>query len=565
MADLARKRQGKFGSGDIFVLTARPNSAGPAIKQFLGSIGINIPLKNITGLEDGSPQAKADWVLNKAAEGYNDFYFADDSAMNVAGVKAVLDGIDVKNDVQQAKESKGEKLNKEFNKQIEEVTGVAEFKQYSTARARLEGKKKDGGFIKRFARQFTITPSADDFLGLMYAIVGKGEQGNKHLKFIKDNLVDVYDRAEQQLLSAKVSVARDFAALRSKFPTLKGSKLSFANPLLKEIDGGPFNKEQAVRVYIWNKQGMDIPGMSKRDINALVKAVEADAELNTFADELALISKSNQYPAPGKNWLGGSIKTDMLDSLDKTFRAKAMEEFNQNSDIIFSEKNLNKIEALFGTKFREALEDSLRRMKSGNNRPVIIGAGSGLVNEMLDWLNASVANVMFLNMRSGLLQTLSTVNFINWGDNNIWNASKAFASKEMWPTFMRLMNSDYLVNRRDGLKINVNEAELADAAKRGGIKGAFSYLLDKGFAITRVMDSFAIALGGSTFFINRKKALLNRVNENTGKLYTEAEADQKAFEDFYQVAEETQQSSNPSKISSQQASILGVQYYRFKT
>ena len=557
LADLARKRQGKFGSGDIFVLTARPNAAGPAIQQFLKSIGINIPLKNITGLEDGSPQAKVDWVLNKTAEGYNDFYFADDSFANVEAVKQVLDAVDVKNDVQQAKESKARKLNEDFNKQIEEVTGVGKFKQYSTARARLEGKKKDGGFIKRFARQFTITPSADDFLGLMYAIVGKGEQGNKHLKFIKDNLVDVYDRAEQQLLSAKVSVARDFAALRSKFPTLKGSKLSFANPLLKEIDGGPFNKEQAVRVYIWNKQGMEIPDMSKRDINRLVKAVEADPELNIFADELQLIQKSKDYPAPGKNWLGGSIKNDILDGLDTSFRAQLMKEFNENADAIFTPEMFNKLEAIYGSKYVEALKDSLRRMKSGNNRPVIVGAGASLVNEMLDWLNASVANVMFLNMRSGLLQTLSTVNFINWGDNNIYNAAKAFASKEMWPTFMRLMNSDYLVNRRDGLKINVNEAELADAAKKGGIKGAFSYLLDKGFAITRIMDSFAIALGGSTFFINRKKALLKRVNEKTGELYTEAEADQQAFEDFYQVAEETQQSSNPSKISSQQASFAG--------
>ena len=557
LADLARRRQDKFGSKDIFVLTARPQASAASIKQFLDSIGINIPIKNITGLEDGSPQAKVDWVLNKTAEGYNDFYFADDSLANVKGVKQVLDAIDVKNDVQQAKESKGEKLNKEFNKQIEEVTGVGEFKQYSTARARLEGKKKDGGFIKRFVRQFTITPSADDFLGLMYAIVGKGEQGNKHLKFIKDNLVDVYDKAEQQLLSAKVSVARDFAALRSKFPTLKGSKLSFANPLLKEIDGGPFNKEQAVRVYLWNKQGMEIPDMAKRDINRLVKAVETDPELSVFADELQLIQKSKNYPAPGKNWLGGSIKNDILDGLDTSFRAELMKEFNENADAIFDDKMFNKLEAIYGSKYVEALKDSLRRMKSGNNRPTIVGAGAGLVNEMLDWLNASVANVMFLNMRSGLLQTLSTVNFINWGDNNIVNAAKAFASKEMWPTFMRLMNSDYLVNRRDGLKINVNEAELADAAKKGGIKGAFSYLLDKGFAITRVMDSFAIALGGATFFINRKKALLNRVNEDTGKVYTEAEADQKAFEDFYQVAEETQQSSNPSKISSQQASFAG--------
>tara|TARA_Y100001972_G_scaffold1826_1_gene2109 strand:+ start:5322 stop:14024 length:8703 start_codon:yes stop_codon:yes gene_type:complete len=556
LADLARKRQGKFGSGDIFVLTARPNSAGPAIQQFLKSIGIDIPLSNITGLADGSPQAKVDFVLNKTAEGYNDFYFADDSFANVKAVSEILDAIDVKNTVEQA-QSKEVRLNNEFNKQIEEVTGKESFKKYSDTRARLEGKKKDGGWIKRFVRQFTITPSADDFMGLLYAMAGKGEQGNKHLKFLKDNLIDPYNKAELELLTAKVNVGRDFAALRSKFPSLKGSTLSLTNPLLKEIDGGPFNKEQAVRVYLWSKQGIEIPGMSKRDVNALVKAVEADNELQTFANELESMQRTPQYPPPGKNWLGGSIKSDILESMDKSFRADLMSEFNENVDIIFSPENLNKIEAIYGSKYRQALEDSIRRMKSGNNRPKITGSGSGLVNEMLDWLNASVANVMFLNMRSGLLQTLSTVNFINWGDNNIVNASKAFASKEMWPTFMKLMNSDYLVNRRDGLKINVNEAELADAAKKGGIKGAFSYILDKGFAITRVMDSFAIALGGSTFFINRKKALLNRVNEKTGKLYTEAEADQKAFEDFYEVAEETQQSSNPSKISSQQASIAG--------
>ena len=164
---------------------------------------------------------------------------------------------------------------------------------------------------------------------------------------------------------------------------------------------------------------------------------------------------------------------------------------------------------------------------------------------------------MFFNMRSGLLQTLSAVNFINWGDNNFINAGKAFASKEYFPTVLKLMNSDYLVNRRDGLKINVNEAELADAGRKGGIKGMINYILDKGFAITRIMDSVAIATGGATFFINRKKALLNRVNEETGKLYTEAEAEAKAFDDFYAIAEETQQSSNPSKISSQQASMAG--------
>jgi len=309
-------------------------------------------------------------------------------------------------------------------------------------------------------------------------------------------------------LSAKVRVSNDFAALKSKFPSLKRNFFSLKNPLLQKIGDGPFIKEQAVRVYIWNKQGMDIPGMSKRDIADLVKAVEGDPELRQFADELSLIQPTEAYPAPNKNWLGGNIKDDIINGMDTGFRTKLMSEFNENVDAIFTPENLNKLEAIYGTKYVEALKDSLRRMRSGSNRPVITGSGSRAVNEMLDWLNASVANVMFLNIKSGLLQTLSTVNFINWGDNNIINASKAFVSKEMWPTFMRLMNSDYLVNRRDGLKINVNEAELADAAKQGGIKGAFSYLMDKGFVITRIMDR-------------------------------------------------TQQSSNPSKISSQQASIAG--------
>jgi len=47
---------------------------------------------------------------------------------------------------------------------------------------------------------------------------------------------------------------------------------------------------------------------------------------------------------------------------------------------------------------------------------------------------------------------LSNVNFINWGDNNIYAAAKAFVSKDYVPTVMKLMNSDYLVNRRDGFK-----------------------------------------------------------------------------------------------------------------
>ena len=102
-------------------------------------------------------------------------------------------------------------------------------------------------------------------------------------------------------------------------------------------------------------------------------------------------------------------------------------------------------------------------MKSGSNRPL---GGDRISNRILDWTNNSIGAVMFLNTRSAVLQTISSVNFINWGDNNLYAAGKAFGNqKQYWKDFLTLMNSDYLLERRDGLKINVSESEIADAVE----------------------------------------------------------------------------------------------------
>ena len=67
---LLRKYKTPRGSENIFILTARPAESAPAIKQFLSELGLNIPLKNITGLGDGKPQAKANWFVEKYGEGF---------------------------------------------------------------------------------------------------------------------------------------------------------------------------------------------------------------------------------------------------------------------------------------------------------------------------------------------------------------------------------------------------------------------------------------------------------------------------------------------------------------
>ena len=536
LLDVAKIIADKRGTKDVFVLTARPaNAAGP-IKEFLASMGLDIPLANITGLGDGTPEAKAGWIMGKAAEGYNDFYFADDYTGNVKAVKDVLSQIDVKSKVQLAKASKRQTFDTVVNDMIEDSSGIEAYKKYSAARAKTVGASKG-----KYA--FIIPPSAEDFTGLLYKMIGKGKKGDAQMAFLKTNLLDTYNRAESAVTQAKISAANDFKALKTKLKTLPKT-------LSKETGIGKFTYSHAVRVAAWTKQGMDIPGLSKRDIKELNDFVNKDAKLRVFTDELIKIQKGKEYPKPDKEWLGGNITTDIIGGINKVNRAEYQQEWRENIDIIFSEDNLNKMEAAYGTRWREAMVDSIRRMKAGTNRPI---GGNRVTEGLLDWLNNSVGAVMFLNTRSALLQTISAVNFINWGDNNIVKAGAAFANqKQFWGDFMTLMNSDYLVERRNGLKINVSESEIADAVResKNKPKAAIAFLLSKGFVMTRFADSFAIASGGSTFYRNRLESLKKQG-------LSEDEAKARAFADFKAIAEESQQSSSPSKISQQQASAAG--------
>jgi hypothetical protein len=265
------------------------------------------------------------------------------------------------------------------------------------------------------------------------------------------------------------------------------------------------------------------------------------------------LTKGDGYAKPGQSWLAGTITTDLIDVLNTVKRKKYLEQsgFLENSELVFSEKNLNKLEAAYGEKYRDSMENILKRMKSGKNR---LFSGNKLSNRVLDYINGSIGTIMFFNTRSAVLQTISSINFINWSFNNPIKAGKAFANqKQYWSDFKELMNSDYLVDRRNGLKLNINENEIADAAatSKNKAKAAVSYILQKGFLPTQIADSFAIASGGATFYRNR----INDLVKNEG--LSEAEAKKQAMLEWRQVAEISQQSSDPSKISAQQSSDLG--------
>tara|TARA_R110002051_G_scaffold70738_1_gene127319 strand:+ start:3164 stop:13450 length:10287 start_codon:yes stop_codon:yes gene_type:complete len=537
LANLALRRQGKFGSENLFVLTARPQEAAQPIQQFLASIGLNIPIENITGLENGTPQAKADWMVNKFAEGYNDFYFTDDALKNVKAVKDVLDVLDVKSKVQQARVKFSKNLDREFNLMIERNKGIGADKRYSDVVAQRLGRNK-----KRW--NFFIPPSADDFRGLtMYMFSGKGKAGEADMDFFNKSLILPYTRGVAALETAKQAISNDYRGLVRGFPKIK-------RLLRKKIKGTEFTHDEAVRIYLWDKAGYTIPGISKRDQAQLSKLVREDANLSAFADGVLAITKKEQYVEPSKDWNAGTIIADLNYLTKSVNRVEYLEEFNRNVDVIFSPENLNKIEAVYGTRVKEALIDTIQRMKTGSNRT---GGKDRIVNKWNDWVNNSIGAIMFLNRRSALLQLISSVNFINWGDNNPAMAALAFSNQpQFWKDVVYLFNSDKLKQRRSGLKGDINEAEIAAAVKgaRNKTQAFISVLLKYGFTFTQIADSVAIATGGAAMYRNRTNTYLKQG-------FSKAEAETKAFIDFSLISDESQQSADPMLISKQQAGVMG--------
>ena len=537
----ALKLQGKFGPENMFVLTARPPQAQKAIFDFLKANGLNIPLKNITGLANSTPEAKALWIAEKVGEGYNDFYFADDALQNVQAVDNMLEQFDVKRKVQQAKIQFSKDLNTEFNDILENITGIESKKRFAATKARKRGANK-GKF------RFFIPPSHEDFVGLLYNFMGKGRIGDAHRDFFEKALVRPLLRAHREIDTAKQAVANDYKALNKQMPEVR-------KMLTKKTPDGDFTYQDAIRVYIWNKHGYTIPGLSDIDQKDLVDLVRKDPDLQAYAETINTISKQDAYVDPGPNWETGNIRIDLVDATGRVGRKSYFTEFQENADIIFSEQNLNKIEAGYGKDLREALEDMLHRIKTGVNRPK---GASAKPNMFMNWLNASVSGVMFFNTRSSILQQMSNVNYLNFADNNILAAGKAFANQpQYWKDFAMIFNSDMLKQRRGGLQTDINGAELAEAIKKarpGNLFDQVAIIIGKalklGFLPTQIGDNIAIATGGAAFY-------RNRVNKYIKDGLPIDQAEKKAFNDFQDITQSTQQSAKPYMTSAQQAMWIG--------
>jgi hypothetical protein len=424
-------------------------------------------------------------------------------------------------------------LSQEFNEIIETKTGVKAAKTFSDARAQVLGAKK-GKF------KWLVPPGAEDFVGLMYTLIGKSKKGEQQKAWLKQNLLDPYADAINKFESYQQVTANKLKTLRRKVKTGPAQ--------LDKKNSTGFTNEDAIRVWIWDRLGYDIPGIDKQDIKDLTDVVNKDRSLSSFG--LQILGSVNGYAEPSSNWLGGNITTDVVNMVNTSSRAEFLKDWKENKDIIFSKENMNKLEAEFGSNYREQLSDMLYRMEFGRSRPT---GENKYANRLMNWINDSVATIMFFNTRSALLQQLSIVNFLNFEENNPIAAAKAFGDqKQFWKDFSMLFNSDFLKQRRTGLKTDVN-ANIIIQSTSGAtnkMRAAYQQMVKIGFLPTTMSDSFAIAAGGASFY-------RNNVNKNIENGMSKVEAEKQAFLDFQEIAEETQQSSRPDRVSNQQASPLG--------
>ena len=460
-------------------------------------------------------------------------------------VKDALNVLDIKSPTQQAKAKFSKSMSDEFNKIIEENKGVESYKVYSDIVAKRRGAGKN-----RF--DLFVPPSAADFELLLYKFMGKGERGEEQQKFFDEALLKPYINGVNLMDGARQSIKKSYKALTKAFPDVQ-KKLEKLSP------DKDFTYDQAIRVALWNDAGIKIPGLTQRDNKKLVEMVNGDPELLAFKEGLKAMSRQEKgWVEPSEYWDTDTIVSDLFNITQSGGRKKFLGEFIENVETIFGKwesgklvgPNMNKIQAVYGTNVREALEDSLYRMINGKNRSY----GQDRETSMwTNWVTGSTGVIMFLNTRSAVLQLLSTANFLNLRDNNPIAAAKAFANqKQYWSDFSTIWNSDKMKERRGGLREDVVASEIANAAAGSKNKAAavISYLLKIGYTPTQLADSFAISSGGAPYYRNRIKT---HISEGM----SETEAETLAWEEFSKIADETQQSGDPKDISKQQASGAG--------
>ena len=565
-------KEGKDGWDGLYFLTSRKGDMATALAfqyrlEQLSGGKLKVPLDHYIGVEGSDPQLKANYVDVFASLGYNNFTFLEDAAPNRAAFSQRVKELGLIDRPRAIKPSATSIEQNQFDNMIEHSSGIKANARYSDAN------------VKKLAPKGTrlLPYNTMNYMQLIQKMAGKGSRGLRDYEYVKEKSYDTYKRAQ----SDQDTYERNYdAGLNTVFKTFS----DFNKTLNNEAFNG-WSVQDAVRIAAWKQQGMEeIPGLSKKDLAGITKFIEANPDVQSMANELVRVGGVAGYHMPtSADWVLGSIQGDAQLTVTKDARKyyQDLSGYTSFVDTYYTPENLNKLEIAYGTKYRVALEDMLRRMKSGSNRPIGDNFGLQGLNNIV---NQTTTAQLALNVGSAVRQGQSNLNYMFEPGNNPWQAGKAFADQgRYWRTTIDLYNDDFLVSRRKGNKINISDAEITDALNGSTNKAGavLNLLLQKGLVLNKTMDSWAQANGfGTTYVMNKTNEFLGLDYRVNGQLYNietgKNVSDIKSVEGYdnalaqaklnwRELNSRTQQSNNPVETGSIQTKVGGKAFLSYGT
>ena len=341
-----------------------------------------------------------------------------------------------------------------------------------------------------------IDPQIADYDSLISALYRKGKLGLKDKEFLFETIKRPYIQADLKLNEARQRVSSAFRDLQAK-------KKNVFNKLDDKSGILDFSNEDVVRIFLYNKAGHDPVdyGLTQEIVDFVVSSIKdkSNSDLYGLAKDLIQIYPSNQniWAKPGSNWQNKNIKLELNNAVEKELRGEIFSDWVDIKNAAFSKNNMNKLRALYGPKYTNALYDILDRMETNRIRSSRLADWE---ERLIDFTRGGVSNVMFWNGRSAALQLISFANYIDMVNNNPYEASISLGNREQYlKDWKAIFQSDYLKDRRGGMNTDIPQAELQRIYEEKSTVGLYKWFMKNGFALTQLGDSIAIATGGAMY------------------------------------------------------------------
>ena len=289
------------------------------------------------------------------------------------------------------------------------------------------------------------------------------------------------------------------------------------------FDGNKLTVEQAIQAYVDNHYTKE-----------LVSFVEDNKAVADYANWMH--KEGVLKPSEGKNgYHNASFDYNIHRYITKDLYAKNFSDFNAivNEVLVPAYPEIHK---QLGTDFVDALQNSIYRMSTGNNNVNKIGKEKS-TDSVTRFFQNTTAVVMFLNFKAAATQLISVFNYAAESNNPFQVLGNMF-TPNTWKEAKKLYNHPTLKERRTRAGLDVNISEAADVVENSTSWSDFMRkVLQFGFSPTQFVDSIAQAWGGAAYI---KAEMANGVSKD------------KATRSWVKLSRESQQSSDPSKVSQQQ-------------